>query len=214
MALNIPKSEIRGYFAKLRVYLTEGKDHEEIAGLFGFKWADYEEFLGKFYEQEVEDLRGRTTEHVYVDYCLHQHQNIHDLTKLVDHYDKTKQHAAVVSAVRARSEIYDKIIARGQELGFIDKKPETKLIAGMVVAHLSTKELRSVITQELSGLEKLFEEFGDAPNILDVNPGPTHVPVAKQKALPEGDPMKKRPKQNANKVHKGRRVVKKKAEIG
>jgi len=157
-------------------------------------------------------MRGRTTEEVYVDYTLKQTQNIKDLTRMLGAFEETKQHAAMVGAVRARSDILDKIIAKGQEFGFIEKKPETKVIAGVIVSQLSTHELRKAIAGELGQLEKLMSDFGDAPSIVDIEPGPTHLATPKVKALSDGangngEAVQKGVKNHArNRVHRGRKV--------
>lgn len=208
MTLSLTKSQLRATFAKLRVYLTEGYEAEEIAGLMGFSWEDYEELLHEFYKYETTVIQDRTTEQVYVDYCLAQMQNIADLTKVFESFKTTKQHSAMVAAIKARSDIHDKIIARGQEFGFIEKKPEAKFVAGVLVAQLTDKDLRKAITDQVAHLDSLMSQFGGGESIIDIDPGPSHLATPKQKALPDGQRVKGHAR---NTVHKGRRVVKEKA---
>lgn len=206
MALARTKTELRHACAKVRSYLEDGKTHEDIAVLLGLDWADYETLVREYYEHESEDVRNKTTEQVYVDYVREQIRNIRDLTAILEQFKESKQHSAMVGAVRARSDIYDKIIDRGQQLGFIDKKPETKLIAGVIVAQLSNKELRAAITEELGHLDSLVARYGDGQNLRDRTPGPIHLPTPKQKAV--APPGEKPVRRARNKVHGGRRVVK------
>jgi len=205
MALTLTKSELRATFAKMRVHMEEGYEEEEIAGFLGFDWSDWEELKRQFYQHEASVLQDKTTEQVYVDYILHKGRDIHDLTQVMRTFDKTKQPSAIVAAIKARSDIYDKIIVRGQEFGFIEKKPETKLVAGVLVAQLTDKDLRSAITGQLSQLDSLMAQFGDGSNIIDVEAGPTHLPTPKRKALPPAGKVKAHAR---NAVHGGRRVVK------
>lgn len=208
MSLILRGPQFRAMCAKLRVYLTEFDDHDDIAVEMGLSWADFEKLLEKYYAAEVESLREQSTERVYIDYVQNQRQNIADLTKLLGAFDETKQHSAMVNAVKARADILDKIIAKGQEFGFIDKKPEAKIVAGVVVDKLSTNELRSAITGELQHLDKLMTKFGggEVPPIIDVEPGQIHKETPRTKVL-EGPAMQKK-RLPSNKVHKGRRVVK------
>ena len=207
MALKLSKSAQRSAFAKLRTYFADSKEHDEIAALLGFGWSEYEELLAAFYDAEAKVIREQSTERVYVDYCITQGQNIRDLTKVMATFDKTKQPSAIVAAIRARSDIYDKMIKTGQEFGFIEKKPETKLVAGVIVQQLSDRELRSAIVSELGHLEHLMGKFGNAPNIIDLDPGDVHQSTPKTKVV-GSLPSKTTAAHKRNKVHGGRRVVK------
>lgn len=209
--LQLPRgAALRSLFAKFRAYVSDGMEPDEIARKLGFAFEAYEAFVAKFYEAESQGIRDRTTEQVYVDYCLAQTRNINDLTRILDEFKDTKQHAAMVAAIRERSNIYDKIISRGQELGFVEKKPERKLVAGVIVAQLTDRQLRAAITEELGGLEALVSSFGgaspeDVSRIVDIDPGPIHLPTPKTKALAAEVPGTKR---GRSRVHGGRRVVK------
>jgi hypothetical protein len=216
VALPWTGQELRGTCAKLRVALEQGKTHEEIAEEMALPWADFLELLSKFYALDAEDIRGKTTEQVYTDYVLAQGRNIRDLTLIIGEYRGEKNANALVGAIRARSDIFDKIFERGQELGFIAKRPETKLVAGLVVHQLSDAELRDKIVGELGALENLMGKYGTSdgkaldavPGIIDVSTGPIHRPAPKQKALPEEVDPKPARGGAKNKVHGGRRVVK------
>lgn len=204
MPLSLNRSQLRAAFTRLRVYFAEALEPEEIAAHMGFDWADYEDLVKKFYEHEAQTVRDKPTEQVYVEYCLAQAQNVSDLTKILGQFRKTSQHSAMVSAIRARSDIYDKMIARGQEFGFIEKKPEAKIIAGVLVNQLTDKDLRAAITGQLGHLDELMTKYGGGSNIIDIDPGPSHLPTPKRKALPDGKKVKGHAR---NRVHKGRRVV-------
>lgn len=206
---------LRAAVARLRAYLAEGKSHEQCAEALGLTWGEYEKLVEKFYAIESEEVRSKPTERVYVDYCLEQRQNIADLTTLLTKFSDSNQHGAMVGAIRARSDILDKMIAKGQEFGFIAKKPEAKIIAGIMVSDLSDQDLRRHITGELANLGGLLDRFGKSPEtaatILDVSAGPTHLPTPKEKAKALGPGEKGGIKRSKNKVHRGRRVTKEKA---
>jgi hypothetical protein len=126
------------------------------------------------------------------------------------------QLSAKVGAIRAKSDIVDKIVKFGQDIGLIDRRPEERrILAGVMVADMSNKQLRGMITSELANLDKMVKTFGEA-GILDMNPGALHydpapVPALKAGATGQSKAKSKTNKSKANKVHGGRRVVRKKA---
>jgi len=211
---------------------------------------------------EIERIKSTTTEQTYVEYCLAQRGCIDDLNTLLDQYREAKNASAIVGAVKARSDIIDKMIKLGQDFGIIEKKPEEKrIVAGVVVTQLSNEDLKAAIAEQISNLNTLVTQYGNK-KLVDVEPGdlyrelpePSNVIEAKLEpepepappAEPEPDPAPEQPppeplsetisqrarrilttpppppkqraskraesdKRNrakANKVHRGRRVVK------
>lgn len=209
MALRISEERLREACAKLKSILATGATDKEACDALQMSWKNYEELKAKMYAQEVEALNNRTTEQVYIDYQISQRKNIEDLDSLIEHYKTIKQHSALVSAIKAKSEIADKIIAKGQEFGFIEKKPERKeIVAGLMVTQLSDKELKGAITGIAGGLDKLMKKYGDTSSILDLEPGPVHYSLPEATVLPiEADGSVAKAK---NKVHKGRRAKREK----
>lgn len=205
--------ELRAAFAKLRSFYASGDAEDDIAKKFGITWEDYEDLKKHFYEYEADDVRSRTPERSYIDYCIKQEQNIDDLTKMIAHFKEAKQNSAMVGAVKARADIQDRIIERGQDFGFIVKKQQPKLIAGVFVSEMSTKDIRSAIVQEMKSLGDLAE-LGDR-NILDIDIGDVHSDsVSVIRALPAGPtmssagpPKKKVVSKTSNRVHGGRRRI-------
>lgn len=177
-------------------------------------------------DTEVERLRGVTTEQIYVEYCLAQRGCIADLNTLLDR--ENVQTTAYVGAVKARSEILDKMIKLGQDFGLISKEPDRKqIMAGLVVTQLSNEELRTAIADQLGALNSLVSGYGDQP-FGELDPGklyrepppklpsrtrvnPPTVVEAELQDMVRSTTKEKTDKHNrakANKVHKGRRVVK------
>ncbi len=182
----------------------------------------FEQIKSALYIQEAERLRTRTTEDVYTDYVLQQMSCVKDLTDACKRFEASKKSTALVGAIKARSEIWDKIIKQGQDLGVINKEPERmQFVGGLAVAELTEDKLRSLITGEISNLDTLMEQFGDVKDITEMRPGNLHLPAPKGvpggkkraqnkgKAVghskPEG--TKRTQKAIANRVHGGRRVV-------
>jgi len=150
--------------------LASGKSDKEVQEEMGLSASEYNELKAAMFDQESENLRRRPVEHVYVDYMMKQAENVRDLSAMIAEFKRSKQYSAMVGAVRARSEIYDKLIDRGQSFGLIHRQPERKeVVNGVIVTELSNKELRSMITSELAVLEKLMSKYGDQ-SIIDMDP--------------------------------------------
>ncbi len=127
---------------------------------------------------------------------------------------KGKKFGSVAGAVRARSEIYDRLIERGQEFGLINKKADRKeIVAGVVVTELSNEDLKELIVGELSTLNKLQKQFGEGdmaslsePDELHVGPSlPVHIELEDARVIKKED-LPKNNKAKSNKVFKGRRM--------
>lgn len=200
---------------RLRAWKEIGESDEACAQHLGLDSADYEQLLGKFHDFEAAQIRGRSTEETYVLYVQEQRRCIHDLDEVLEMFMSggSRQHSAAVGAIRARSEIVDKIITRGQEFGIIDRKPQTVAVGGSIVHRMDDDQLRAAIEKELTGLHSVASRFGDvteAQDFIDLDAGPMHRVGPKQKALPS-ETKPKRAKKGAgtkkNNVHGGRRRV-------
>jgi hypothetical protein len=204
--------QMRATLAQLRAYLAAGDSETLIAEKMGLSWEDYEALKKELYASEEDRLHRRSTGQVYVDYVIAQEQNIKDLSTMIEKFDVTKQYNAMVGAVRARSEILDKIVERGQEFGFIEKRPEVKMILGVPVGQLSDKQLRETIQSELKAIGAMQQKYGESVNIVDIDPGDVHTEVralpepADEEALAPPVPAGKVKRHARAKIHGGRRV--------
>ena len=185
--------------AELLVKLAEGKTDDVAQAELGVSPARYIRLKKSVFDLEAERIRTVPTEHTYIQYCLAQMGCIKDLTDLLKEAKKQKNSNASVGAIRARSDIYDKLIKTGQEFGILEKKPEEKrIVAGIIVANLSNDQLKQAITSAIGSLNDMVLRFGDL-DMTQIDAGPLHY------ELPE---TSKTNRAKANRVHKGRRVVK------
>jgi len=214
MALKLNKAELQVALEKLFSLLGEGMADEDARHAMGLNQTDFAELREKMFKHKAQELKDRPTEHAYVEYLIAQRANLADLTHMIENFKSTKQYNAMVGAVRARSDILNNLIAKGQEFGLLEKRPEEKrIIAGVMIAQLSNKQLTSLVTRELGQLNKLVEKFGDGEDILDVDAGSVYKTPpgtrVKHLAPPAGGAVK--PVTKRAKVNKGRgRIVKRK----
>lgn len=170
--LQLKGDELRVAIGKLRVCLVEKKKDAEICDELGLKWEELLELKRKFYDGEAEILRGRSTEHSYVRYVLEQRQCMADLDKVIS--EKNEGNSSYVSAVRAKSDILDRILKTGIELGLIQRLADGGgYAAGEAIKSMNNKEFRVYIIQEIQVLNQMMLRFGDT-SIMDVEVGPLY----------------------------------------
>lgn len=198
-------------------YLEGGKTDVWIMDKLGLMPDEYFDMKLRAVRSQVEAFRRRSTEEIYAEYVIQQAACIRELTGLAATAHGKKDARALISAVKVRSDIYDKIIKTGQDFGIIEKKAERREIAmGVLMANLSDEDLRGRIFGELTGIQDLMTKFADK-DLLDLKAGKLHrrlpaLPAGKQNAPSPIKPVNgKRSKTNrarANRVHGGRKVVK------
>ncbi|PNX52102.1 MAG: hypothetical protein BV456_00725 [Thermoplasmata archaeon M8B2D] len=164
--------------------LSEGKKIDEISDIMGLENDELLKLKKDLIEEKSSDIKNKPIEHVYFEYFLNQLDNINELTNLILKFDgNSRNYGGVVSAIRARSEIYDKILDRGQNLGVIKKTPShVKNEHSVLIADLSSNELRKAIVEQYRKIAKLTSETVN-DNIVNIPIGPLHY--GDEKALPE-----------------------------
>jgi hypothetical protein len=185
MILELTKAEVREAVAKVMSFLMAGKDDDEIAELMGLTPAQLEQIKKELLNREAERLTSRDSEEIYADYVVQQLACIRDLVRVQKDFKDNKNPSVLVGAIRARSEIIDKIVDRGQDLGFIIKTPERKHITGgILVAEMSNADLRKAILSELQTVQTMMKEIGGGGrDLMDIDVGPLHRPIEE---TPEG----------------------------
>jgi len=184
MILELSKAELREAVAKILSLTLSGKDEEEIAGLMSLTPAQFEQVKKEMLSREAERLVSRDNEEIYADYVLQQLSCIRDLIKIQRDFTGEKNTSAMVGAIRARSDIVDKIVDRGQDLGFIHKAPDRRHITGgLVIAEMSNTDLRKAILGELQTVQSMMKDVGGGgKDLLELTAGPLH-----REMPPDGD---------------------------
>lgn len=143
----------------------EGLDDEAIRIDMGLIPSDFENLKKQLLFLEAESLKNKPTEQTYIEYLIQQQVNLKDLTEMIKQWKADpKAYTALVGAIRARSEILDKTINRGQEFGLIAKEPKKHqhtVSGGVVFAQMSTKELQSAVIREMKQLQKITKMYSE-----------------------------------------------------
>ena|GEM_PF-4978476 len=198
-------------------YMEEGRPDGWIMQKLGLFPEEYFDIKRRAVRSQVDAHRKLSTEEIYAEYVIQQAACIRDLTGLAKTSKKKNDLRALVSAVKTRSDIYDKIIRTGQDFGIIEKKAERhELGMAVILANLTNDELQERIAGALTGIKDLMVKFADK-DLLELKPGKLHrrlPPLPAGKSAPS--PVKpvdgtqsKTNRARANKVHAGRRVTKK-----
>jgi hypothetical protein len=205
--------------SKLFGLLGDGLTDVEAQNAMGLDRENYTYIKTAMYRCKSDEIRGKSTEETYVDYLLAQKTNLADLTAMIQEFKKSKQYNAMVGAIRARSDILNHLINRGQEFGLIEKRPDEKrIIAGVMVANLTNRQLQSLVVRELGQLDAMRNKFGDGSGLLALDnpqvypalPGGSIVTPVEVRPVVKKKKTKKTVKAATSKVYMGRRVVKKK----
>lgn len=213
-------------FARMWALLVEGKELDEIQAELGIAPQQIVTAEARMWEQEEERVRKRTNGRVYLEYMLHQQQCLHLLDEVIvtmraAKVSESKDVNAFVAAVRARSDLYDKLIKTGHDLGVIQKTPERRehLHGHVVLQNLTDDQLKVEIARELDKTNQLIAQSDEHTKILDMDPGSLHYELQKRgkSAEPAEEPVEKpmmlpglsgkTNRTKANRVHGGRRVI-------
>lgn len=162
--------------AKLTIWmeLCKGTPDGEIIDLTGLDHDTYHSLKRQLVEEKALDMKSKPPEHVYVEYVIAQTRNINDLTDMIKEFKNTKQYNAMVGAVKARADLQDKLISRGQELGVFKKMPDQKqIVAGVVVAEMTREDIKLAITNAVNQMNKMMTDYGDG-DLLSLSPGELH----------------------------------------
>ncbi len=118
--------------------------------------------IEKYVQDEDRRLWSETdSRSVFAAYREQQIQVASELEDLSEIFRGSKQFSALVSALRTRADVLDRILRAGQELGVIHKTPKQVEVSGTVdVTQLSATELRVHITRQVEEIERLLVPAG------------------------------------------------------
>lgn len=189
--------------------MSRGESETDIMDMLGLDTETYRAAVKYMLNDRAEAKRKEPREHTYIRYVIDQTKNITDLNDLISNLDSKNQYNALVGAIRLRSDIQDKIIAKGQEFGLIQKEAQKhELVGGLAIAHMTLDDLQNTIKEQTMEAMKLTSRYG-AKGLLDLPPGPTHygesVVVADAQEVREGERAKAKAAATTKKKKKRRK---------
>ena len=155
-------ADLRSKLAQIKADVALGKPDLQIADELGVSANAYNHLKKELQRQETAALYNQSTEDVYLEYVWRQNKCVEDLQDMINDFQATKQYNAIVGAVRAKSDIIDRILKTGQDMGILEKAPERKMILhGVAIANMDNSNLRKLIAEELEGLAAIVSKYGD-----------------------------------------------------
>ena len=189
--MKLTKGELLEVAATIYNEMISGSSEADIMDLLGLDAETFQQARKFMLESRAEQIRGKSREHVYVEYVIEQTGNIRKIDKMMSGLTDQKQYNALVGALRLRSDILDKIITKGQDFGLLHRDPKrSEIVAGVLVAEMSDRDLKKAITGQVKLLNDLVSTHGDT-DILALTPGPIHygertsVPDVERRKAPE-----------------------------
>jgi transcriptional regulator with XRE-family HTH domain len=172
--------------------LAEGLTREQIATVLGLTTAQLAPIEKRVLANDGQRFLTKATAYRYYEYYLRQEQCIRDLEYFVQMiYNDAEKYAvayknacdgkldedyklppkpsvqAAVMAIKAKSDIHDKTIRMGQELGIIEKRAKEIRVSGNInLAALPTEQLRLMLDKKLKQMDALVSR-GEVPSVFD-----------------------------------------------
>lgn len=141
------QKEERRLVALLRAEMAQGKTDYECSQKLEVSLGVLANLKQKLFSDELEQIQHETAAEAWVRYSIKQGQNIRDLDEVIIDASDQEQASALnarVGAIKAKSDIIDRIHQKGQELGVIP-----------TVASASDNDH---LPQEIPGLQQLVKQ--------------------------------------------------------
>ncbi len=158
-----------------------GDDDEAIRASTGLSHAQFRQLKREVTARDVHGLHDQKTADIFVEYRRKQYRLARRLEVMADGFRDGGQASPQVAAINAISNLYDRVIRTGQEMGVIEKAPERSQVSGaFMFSDMSNAALRKFVTGIAVQSEELLGRYG-TQNIVDAEFGQVYY------ALPEDD---------------------------
>jgi hypothetical protein len=138
--------------------IMRGLTDEQASAELGLEMAELKRHQGAILDRFVTNLQQQTTFQVYAHYVLEQKSCIVELQQMINGFRSSKQHNAMVGAVKAKSEILDKIISKGQDMGIIEKRAKRiEFIGSLDVRNMTELDIAREIMVQMQQINELVD---------------------------------------------------------
>lgn len=158
------------------VLFVRGLPDEEICEELGVSPGDFLDLKRRAIKTRAAEITEDPVEIVYARYTIECARNLRLLGSLIEKMQADadpKTLTALVSAVRTRQGILDKIVEKGLDLGVLKRSmadDDLSRIAGYNLAEISTRDIRKLTIDTISQVNALL----DSPNIEALEIGTLH----------------------------------------
>jgi hypothetical protein len=166
---------------EVRRRLVDGDSDLAIAEDLSLTRVEYRRIKARMYETAIDGFSAKSAEEQFVDFTIEQEKCIQELDGMIKHFSTTKQHNAMVGAIRAKSQILSDIHRTGVKMGVVKQEASfDREVAGVRISELSNDELRKTIADELRNLKGVIDRFGEKPMSKVVEPSKLSDPTIKR----------------------------------
>jgi hypothetical protein len=174
------EAETRRLLALLRTGIAAAKNDPQLLELLDVSPSELAALKGKMYAQEAVNLIDRPAEETFVTYRTQMYGVVEDLDAVAKEARGARQFTAAGAALKAKAQIIDKVMERGQEIGVIPRAAKkTEMVGGILVASLTDRELMEQIGEMNKRFNRLMVEYGDKPmsatTLPELYSGPKHL---------------------------------------
>jgi hypothetical protein len=154
--------------ARVRAMTAAGASDFDICADLDVAPSELKGLKSEMLAQEALLIVGRPVEDIFTEYKLRMDNVCHDLDAVKDGATASGQYTAAMGALKAKANIIDKVIDRGQDMGLIARAAQRHEVAGGVaVAHLTDGELMLRL-REINAQINTFESLYGEGDIQDV----------------------------------------------
>lgn len=190
-------AEERDLKARILSHLADGKTIAAIAEEEDVQERVVRQLRDAIFEDVLEDEVGSSPAEVWVAYRLRQESVIASLDGILEVAKGSKSGnvmAAAVSAAKAKAQLLDAILEKGQSLGVLHKEPaKTMTVNGVPIEEVKDGELERLLEDRRKHFEEMITRFG-VENYADEDDGDlyAHSAASREKAKPEGRPLRRK----------------------
>lgn len=151
------RSLVRARQQKVMSLHSQGKTHDQIAVLMNMRSQEVSKDVDNAIDRLIRHYTA-SPQHTFVRYATFQFDIIRKLQQLLERFQadkKTVQYNAAVSALKAQSEAYDKVLEKGFSFGVISRKQASEAIRHQ------PQDLRAELRTEITILSRLLDEIDD-----------------------------------------------------
>jgi len=162
------KTDQRKVKAEIRARLSNGMTDAEIMEEVGLTPAVYSTYKQQVLSDGLNEATCSSAGETWARYSLLMMGCVRDLDNIIlqgneayaDRGD-TKPMTAVVGAIKAKAQILDGIIDRGQNLGVVHKEPDRSIsVAGISVSSADPQRIETLVNERKKLLEDLMGSYG------------------------------------------------------
>lgn len=175
----LPSEEFSALLASLRICIANDNTEEEIMKELDLSPINLSTLKKKLADVDGGEITGQAPIEIFLEYILRQKRIIKDLDAIHTRAIGANpvQGQVAIGACKAKSDILDRIIDRGQSLGVYDKKPaELKLLGDLNLDDMDLGELKDQVHKEMEEIKLIVGdnrkeyEVGESGEVIPFKP--------------------------------------------